>query len=100
MAIDTKTNELTFLTRSFLRRDKFLLTFVDEFNLSRKTLTRYDFMIGYLTKDVDFFIRHYSVANPKIKCCTAFGVGRILLNFVTRRNATSFGGELEVKGNC
>jgi hypothetical protein len=75
------------------------LNFVDEFNLNRKVLSRYDFLIGYLTKDVDFFFRHYSVANPTVKCCSAFGLGRVLFNVVKRVDKHTLGGELEVKAD-
>jgi hypothetical protein len=51
-------------------------------------LSRYDALIGYLHKDADFYLRHYSVENPKYSCCDFFGLGRLVGNVVYR-----FGGK-------
>lgn len=72
-----------------------LYTGVTNFDMAKRCFSRYDFLVGYLTKDLDLFLRHLSSDKPSIPVCSCFGLGKVLANAVYRKDKHTFGAQLE-----
>lgn len=55
------------MLRSSIKRNNFNFILVEDFNLPQLKWNKYDYLLKYTRQNSEFFLRHYSIDDPKSK---------------------------------
>ncbi|CAD8088932.1 unnamed protein product [Paramecium sonneborni] len=91
-------DKVNLLLRSQGRNNNWLYVIASKACLSKQQFDKLDFLIGYQTQNYDVFFRHITnETHPSFPIISNFGIGRLYVDAVYRKNSNQYGFQLETK---